>query len=266
MGTTADEQERLRCVLDTDWWLQGVASEGPPHRVEISRAFDLGTCPVTVGQFRQFVEVTGYRTDGERAGTGAYRWCLEQRKWELTAACTWRSPGFEQDDDHPVVCVSWNDATAFCTWLSGYTNRGCRLPTEAEWEYACRAGTTTAFHFGAALGALQANFDGNFPHGGAAPGQYLQKTSRVGLYPANDFGLRDMHGNVYEWCSDWLDPGYYERSPGKDPRGPEHGSERAVRGGAWNTIAARCRSACRKGGWVDFRINRRGFRVVMDVA
>jgi formylglycine-generating enzyme required for sulfatase activity len=265
MGTAPAEQQQLSGVLDAAWWRAGVAAEGPPHPVEISRPFDLGTHPVTVGQFRLFVEATGYRTDGERDGTGAYRWSPDRGQWDRAADCTWRNPGFAQDDDHPVVCVSWNDAAQFCAWWSGRENRRCRLPTEAEWEYACRAGTTTAFHCGAALGSHLANFDGGSPHGGAAPGPYLRRTSKVGSFPANAFGLHDMHGNVYEWCADWLDLGYYGRSPRKDPRGPDQGAERVVRGGAWNTIAARCRSACRKGGRVDFRINRRGFRVVADV-
>src|SRR5581483_3890845 len=163
--------------------------------------------------------------------------------------CTWRTPGFPQDDDHPVVCVSWNDAAAFCAWLTRAAGRVYRLPTEAEWEYACRAGTTTPFHFGESLGPAEANIDGAQPYGGAPPGPSRGGTTRVGSYPANGFGLHDMHGNVYEWCGDWYDPGYYAVSDGRDPRGPASGSERCVRGGAWNTAAVRCRSGCRKGGW-----------------
>jgi len=237
----------------------------PPHKVEITRAVDIGTYAVTVGQFRVFVEATGYTTDGERNGRGAYRWSTERRRWDLAADCTWLTPGFQQADDHPVVCVSWNDAMAYSAWLSKREGRVVRLPTEAEWEYACRASTTTAFHAGESLESYQANFDGTDPLNPALSGPYLQRTSPVESYAPNLFGLHDMHGNVYEWCSDWLDDTYYARSPRQDPLGPPRGTERVVRGGAWNTIAARCRSACRKGGWVDFSINRRGFRILAEL-
>ncbi len=266
MGTSAAERRRLLRLGTEPWWSRGVLSEGPDHRVEIGRSFALGAAPVTVGQFRRFIEATGYRTEGERDGTGAYCYQLGPRKWLQLPQCTWEAPGFEQTDDCPVTCVSWNDAIAFCAWLSGQRGLPYRLPTEAEWEHACRAGTTTAFAFGDALSSAQANFDGSQPHGGALPGPFMGQTTAVRSYPPNAWGLYDMHGNVFEWCADWHGERYYERSPRRDPRGPERGTLRVVRGGAWTTGAARCRSAGRKGSWAHFRINRRGFRVACDFA
>src|SRR5207248_1659536 len=108
-----------------------------------------------------------------------------------------------------------------------------RLPTEAEWEYACRAGTTTAYSFGDALTSFQANFNGHRLGGKERPGPYLEKTTRVGSYPANNFGLFDMHGNVWEWCTDWYDGTAYLHSAPRDPQGPPEGEMRVVRGGCW---------------------------------
>ena len=116
------------------------------------------------------------------------------------------------------------------------------LPTEAQWEYACRAGTTTPFHFGDSLSSNQANFDGNYPYG-AEKGPYLERTTPVGTYAPNAWGLYDMHGNVWEWCYDWY--GEYTAGDAADPHGPETGSDRVVRGGAWDIYAQFCRSACR---------------------
>src|SRR5262249_4711820 len=130
--------------------------------------------------------------------------------------------------DHPMENVLWAEAVEFCKRLSALAEekraaRRYRLPTEAEWEYACRAGTTTPFHFGDSLSAKQANFNGNFPYGDAGKGPYLRQTAKVGSYLPNAWGLYDMHGNVAEWCADWYDPAYYKHSPREDPRGPAKG-------------------------------------------
>jgi formylglycine-generating enzyme required for sulfatase activity len=148
---------------------------------------------------------------------------------------------FPDRDDHPVEAVSWSDSQAFCTRLGQAEGRAYRLPTEAEWEHACRAGTATPFHFGAALTTDQANYNGvSGTHG---QGLQRERTTPVGSFPPNAWGLYDMHGNVWEWCADW-----YAAYPGGDcvdPVGPSDGSKRVVRGGSWLGSARLCRSACR---------------------
>src|SRR5262249_11368647 len=140
--------------------------------------------------------------------------------------------------DFPVERVSWHEAVKFCKKLSvrpaeKRARRVYRLPTEAEWEYACRAGTSTPFHFGRSLSSRQANFDGNAPYGGAAKGPWLRRTCKVGSYQPNGFGLFDMHGNLFQWCNDWYGRDYYKDSPRQDPQGPDEGTARIVRGGSW---------------------------------
>jgi formylglycine-generating enzyme required for sulfatase activity len=134
----------------------------------------------------------------------------------------------------PVDTVCWYDAVSFCERLSALpeekaAGRVYRLPTEAEWEYACRAGTKTPFHYGKALSSRQANFDGNLPYGSAPKGPYLGRTCEVRSYKPNDFGLYQMHGNLYQWCSDWYGEDYYTHSPRKDPTGPEKGKYHVLR-------------------------------------
>jgi formylglycine-generating enzyme required for sulfatase activity len=172
----------------------------------------------------------------------------------------------------PVEQVSWYDAQEFCKKLMALERkkgeaREYRLPTEAEWEYACReAGkSTTPFYFGAALSSEQANFNGYFPYGGADKGPYLGRTSKVGSYKGNKLGLYDMHGNVRQWCSDWYDKDYHANSPIKDPQGTQKGAFRVLRGGSWGGSARYCRAAFRVSSEpADRRINY-GFRVVCAV-
>jgi len=164
--------------------------------------------------------------------------------------------------NHPVETISWYDCQEFLQELSSKTGTSFRLPTEAEWEYACRAGTDTAFHYGDSFCSTQANFDGNYPYGGALKGPYLKKTSVVGSYEANSFGLYDMHGNVSEWCQDWYDTNYYKQSPASDPQGPSCELARVLRGGSWENDAKYCRSARRDGSPPDSCSNCDGFRVV----
>ena len=161
----------------------------------------------------------------------------------------------------PVDNVSWNDANAFCKNLSElpgekFGRRAYRLPTEAEWEYACRAGTNTPFHYGNSLSSTQANFNGNHPYGGSPKGPYLNRTCPVGSYLPNAFGLYDMHGNVLEWCDDLFD---------SHPLGFPVGSARAFRGGSWDSDGNNCISTTRYGLEPEYRNVNLGFRVAISV-
>ncbi|MBN2308798.1 MAG: formylglycine-generating enzyme family protein [Candidatus Hydrogenedentes bacterium] len=171
---------------------------------------------------------------------------------------------FKGDKDLPVEQVSWDGARAFCEVLSRKAGAEFRLPTEAEWEYACRAGTTTPFHLGETISTDQANYDGNDTYGNGRKGEYREKTTPVGSFPANAWGLHDMHGNVCEWCEDWYDTNYYANSPERDPRGPRPPtscSHRVIRGGCWRHVPRSCRAADRAGSTPDERDDGRGFRV-----
>ena len=137
----------------------------------------------------------------------------------------------------PVINVSWNDARAFASWM------GCRLPTQAEWEYACRAGTTTPFYTGYNITTSQANFNGKQPYIGNTSGIFRKKTTEVGSFAPNPWGLYDMHGNVWEWCSDWY--GELPTETQTNPKGPVNGRYRVYCGGGWRSDADRCRSAIR---------------------
>jgi formylglycine-generating enzyme required for sulfatase activity len=167
-------------------------------------------------------------------------------------------------DNCPVEKVSWYDAQDFIVKLNAKENTGkYRLPTEAEWEYAARAGTQTPFSFGRCLSTDQANYDGNYPLEGCPKGNYRETTVRVGSLQPNAWGLFDMHGNVWEWCRDWNGKKYYRSSPMDNPEGPETGSARVVRGGGWRRSAWSCRSAFRGGSVPDARHDDLGFRLVL---
>jgi formylglycine-generating enzyme required for sulfatase activity len=174
----------------------------------------------------------------------------------------------------PVENVSWDDATAFCEELNrkhlsqvpeGLRQAGYRfgLPTEAQWEYACRAGTETPYYFGKELNGKQANCDGAFPYGTQDKGPHLGRTCPVGSYEKNAFGLYDLHGNVYQWCEDYYDPKFYITSPLKDPFNGQKSAEdrRVLRGGSWNNNAWRCRAAFRNSYDPAGHVYRYGFRV-----
>jgi formylglycine-generating enzyme required for sulfatase activity len=177
------------------------------------------------------------------------------------------NPSSLKGDELPVAEINWEEAVEFCKRLSEMpeekkAGRKYRLPTEAEWEYACRAETTTPFHFGSQLNGRQANFDGTKPYGTEMKVPYLQKPTPVGKYPANAWGLYDMHGNVWEWCSDWY--GEYPSGSVTDPSGPATGSLRVTRGGGWYCNAAVCRSAFRGSLVPLYRDFFLGFRLALS--
>ena len=209
--------------------------------------FYMGKAEVTKSQFAKFVNDSGYKTEAE-TGNGCWSW--EGSDWKINKTYSWRNPGFKQDDNHPVVCVSWNDAQAYIAWLNKITGKYYHLPTEAEWEYAARAGTTTAFFTGENITKQQANFDGT-------------NTTAIGSYPANPWGLYDMAGNALEWtCSDnryYGDDAESRCSTSADPK-----SGRVLRGGAWIDGARYVRSAYRNMSVPIVRSPSTGFRFVLD--
>jgi sulfatase modifying factor 1 len=242
--------------------------EHPRHEVLITRPFYLGQHEVTIAQFRQFVVATAFRTEAEQEREGGMGFNPSTGRFNQDPKYTWKNPGFSQEDDHPVVNVSWNDAMAFCSWLSRREGAEYRLPTEAEWEFSCRGNTTTLFHHGndpegLALvgnvkdGTLNAELDD--ATGISAEDGYIF-TGPVGRFRSNTFGLSDMHGNVWEWCQDYF--GEYPSSLVTDPTGPKSGRHRVFRGGGWCDPAGECRSAFRLRNFADYRSSYLGFRVV----
>ena len=255
-----------------------LVNEGPLHQVHISKPFYLGTYEVSVGEFKRFVESTGYLTEAERDAAGGFGIDFQTGAVQQKSKINWRNPGFpnfHQTDRHPVILISWKDAEAFCRWLSMKEHRIYRLPTEAEWEYAARAGSRTAYWTGESPETLRgaANI-GDAALKRAMPavkwtadwddGQPF--TAPAGTYRPNAFGLYDMIGNAWEWCSDWHDSAYYRHSPSLDPRGPKAGAFHVIRGGGWFNGATQGRSAQRIYFDPTFRYCLlSGFRVVMQV-
>ena len=233
---------------------KGRENDEKQHQVKLNEGFWMMETEVTLGMFRAFVSDTGYESEGNTP----YGWT--GLKWEQDSKYSWRNPGFSQEDNHPVTCVSWNDAVEFCNWLSKKTDLNITLPTESQWEYACRAGSTTAYFWGAALNGDKANCDGLYPCGTATKGIFLEKTTPVDSYEANAWGLYGMHGNAWEWCLDWY--GDYPSGNVIDPVGPSTGSYRVFRGGAWVNHAESCRSANRNCASPENRGVGLGFRVV----
>jgi formylglycine-generating enzyme required for sulfatase activity len=157
--------------------------------------------------------------------------------------------------------VSWDDCQEFVAKLCRRAGRVFRLPTEAQWEYACRAGTRTPFHFGETISAEQANYDGNHTYGEGHKGVSRKKTTPVDSFPANAWGLHDMHGNVWGWCQDWYGP--YQNPDQTDPEGSKNGTARVLRGGSWFNDPWYCRSAYRGRNVPGYRSDRGGCRVLL---
>ena len=181
------------------------------HKVTLTKGFYMGVYPVTQEQWQ---EIMG------------------------------KNPSFFQGEKNlPVETVSWEDCQEFVKKLREKDKKAYRLPTESEWEYACRAGTTTPFHFGETISTDQANYNGEAVYGNGKKGIYRKKTTPVGSFPANAWGLHDMHGNVWQWCQDCY--GDYPQKDVVDPQGPEKGAFHLLRGGSWSSLPLYCRSACR---------------------
>jgi formylglycine-generating enzyme required for sulfatase activity len=182
---------------------------------------------------------------------------------EQHAAIIGKNPSRFSGAKRPVERVSWHDAVSFCAKISEKTGKNYRLPSEAEWEYACRAGTTTPFHFGETITTDLVNYNGNHTYGSAPKGQYRKQTTDVGSFPANQFGLYDMHGNVWEWCQDnWHDNYNGAPSDGSAWLNNNDNSYRLLRGGAWDYVSHNCRSASRSRYPPDYADGSFGFRVV----
>lgn len=261
-----------------------LADENPAHVVRIRRAFYLGRHEVTVGQFRRFLEASGYQPESEADGTGGYGYnpaydpATTQRGDAFEGRdprYSWRNPGFSQSDDHPVVNVTWNDAQALARWLSRTEGHHYRLPTEAEWEYACRAGTRTRYPHGDDPRGLLKTAN-TFDQEAAAfrprwqqhalPGSDGRAfTAPVGSYAPNAFGLHDMLGNAWEWVADWHGDTYYAHSPSSDPQGPNQGGVRVRRGGSWHTWAFYARCGFRNWNTPQTRYTLVGMRLVREI-
>lgn len=248
--------------------LPGVANWPKPEFVAIpSGTFLMGAAQGELGaskdEFPQHQVTIGYPfTLGKHAVTFA-EWdaaLAAGAKLEKPGDCGWGRR------DRPVINVSWYDAQAYLAWLNdkaGLTDKpfGWRLPSEAEWEYACRAGTTTPFSFGATISTDQANYDGNYTYGSGSTGSYLQKTAEVGSYPANGFGLYDMHGNVWEWVEDCYQGSYTGLPVDGTAHTTQGCSDRVCRGGSWVSYPQDLRSAVRVGISPEDRYDSLGFRL-----
>ena len=258
-----------------------VSNESPVHNVTL-RSFGILTTEVTRGQFAAFVKSSKYLTDAEKDGLGGFGYNRVTQKAQQLPAFSWRKTGYPQSDNHPVVNVSWNDANAFCQWLTHQAalqgdSLEYQLPTEAQWEYAARAGTDTRYISGNEALSLHefgnvqdASFEVEFtridfernPGFGFIDNNVF--TAVCGSYRANSFGLYDMHGNVWEWCRDRYSDRYYAQSPEADPSGPVEGDTRVLRGGSWNDAPWFVRSAFRTSRNPAGRCNLAGFRVVIQ--
>ncbi len=237
--------------------------EGPVHSVTIAEPFAVGVYEVTRGEFARFVSATGHDPVSSC-------WTWESGEWESRSGRNWRSPGFSQTDRDPVVCVSWDDARAYVAWLSEKTGEEYRLLSEAEWEYAARAGTTTRYSWGESASGQCRYADGpdgstGF-HWAAGCDDGYARTAPVGSFKANGWGLHDVHGNVWEWVEDCWN-GSYAGAP-SDGRAWGSGDcgRRVLRGGSWGDDPRYLRSANRGRYDTGARTDNYGFRVARTLA
>ena len=245
----------------------GMGFEGPVHTVSVA-AFYMDTHEVTAAEFAEFVRATGYQTEAERCGwAGVFD--TKKAAWTKGNGANWQHPDGPKTlpkPSEPVTQVSFADAQAYAKWAKK------RLPTEAEWEWAARGGLQNKqFPWGDDLspgGKQQANWwQGSFPDNNTKADGFLGRAPARSFAP-NGYGLFDMAGNVWEWCADWFDESYYERSPQANPHGPDRGTERVIRGGSWMCSLNYCkgfRVAARSHSTPDTGLNNLGFRCVRDL-
>ena len=251
MGSSDEEIRRLneKYRSDVEKSPDLFTREGPQHRVRVAKPFYLAKYETTVAQFRWFVDKTDYRTDTEKRGGLKV---LVDGKWQMRADASWRNPYFEQGDSSPVTCVSWNDAAAFCKALSDACGGGVGLPTEAEWEYACHAGSGGQYGYGDDPEAKQLGRYGWYKASSE------QKAHPVGRKKPNAWGLYDLHGNVWEWCSSQYTAYPYSVSDGREDM--QSRGLRVLRGGSWCGSALFVRTAYRIRFTPSFRLDYYGFR------
>jgi formylglycine-generating enzyme required for sulfatase activity len=242
MGSPEHERRIAMAAGSQQAWL---ARELPQHWVGIARPVAMGRHPVLVDEWRTFVAATGWKTSGE---------------------VDWDAPGFVQNGRHPVVGINWFDALRYVHWLSEMTGQRYRLPSESEWEYACRAGTRTAFSCGDTIGPELANYDGNFTYNGGPRGAYRRGTTPAATFAPNPWGLYDMHGNVWEWVQDVVHDNY-DGAPddGSAWESGGDGARRILRGGSWLYNPRYLRSALRNGFSAALSNDIVGFRVVREI-
>lgn len=247
-----------------------IENEFPFHKVRLTRPFFIADTEVTVGQFRRFVEATGYVTDAEAEGGGQI-FNVERSRFERKEGTSWRNPGWKVTDDQPVTMVSYDDAVAFCEWLTATEKLVYKLPTEAQWEYAARGGIPFgAFPWGDSLPdgerANYADRNTDFEWRDRQADDGYKFVAPVGTYQPNGYGLYDMAGNVLEWVRDYYGEDYYRYAPEVDPEGPGHGESRVTKGGEWLFGPINLRCAFR--GWArpDLAFSNTGFRVVVELS
>lgn len=250
------------------WAENGLASELPPHTFTNSvgmtfiyvspGTFVMGSPPGNLGRDLDEMPHTVTLTKGYYIQTTE----VTQAQWKMVMG---ENPAMLKNDDRPVENVSWSDALSFIRILNQLENTSTyRLPTEAEWEYACRAGAQTSFPTGASLSTDQANFDGNHPYNGYDKGVFRRRTVKAGAFPANDWGFNDMSGNVWEWCQDYYCR--YSSAVESNPTGPASGTFRVMRGGSWFYDIQSCRCASRYKAYASKRSIMIGFRVAKSLA
>jgi len=267
MGQTEKEKQKLLKTVGDETYKKHFSDEIPRHNVCVN-GFWIGKYEVTLGQFRRFIDDTGYQTDADKEG---FSW-IWNGKWEKKEGYNWQKTGFKQEENHPVVNVSWDDAKAFSKWLSDKKGNNFRLPTEAEWEYACRAGTKTSRFWGdnpedackyANVYDITSKRVSKFKWANHKCDDGYGNTSPVGSFNPNKFGIYDMLGNVYEWCEEWHGKDYYKKSPKHNPKGPSNGSYRVLRGGSWGDSPWGVRCANHGRNYPGYRLNVDGFRVLL---